>query len=86
MESSYSIIKISPSRYNLVTKYVKNSFGINLTEAKKQLVVNRLLKRVKSTGFQSIDQYIDFIFSNQGANEKKLLCDLLSTIVRSNFL
>lgn len=73
--------EISNQRFNQLIRFVKSNYGINLTEAKRSLVINRLSKRVRLRGsdFTSLDKYLDYIFSTSGVKEQSLLGDLLST-------
>lgn len=71
--------QISNEKFELLAKYIKNEYGIVLNETKKSLVVNRVFKRINSLNLASIDDYLDFAFSDSGRKEKDKLGDLLST-------
>jgi chemotaxis protein methyltransferase CheR len=71
--------RISKEGFEQISKYVNNTYGINLSEAKQNLVENRLFKRLRFLKMSSYAQYIRHIFEPGGRQELELLCDLLST-------
>ena len=71
--------RISKEGFAQISKYVNNAYGINLSEAKQNLVENRLYRRLKFLRMNSYSQYIRHIFEPAGKQELELLCDLLST-------
>lgn len=71
--------RITKDAFDRISKYVNYNFGINLTEGKRNLVENRLFKRLRLLRMDSYAQYIDHIFHPNGKEELELLCDFLST-------
>jgi chemotaxis protein methyltransferase CheR len=71
--------RITKEAFEQISKYVNRTYGINLSEAKRNLVENRLFKRLKFLRMNSYSQYIRHIFDPGGIQELELLCDLLST-------
>jgi chemotaxis protein methyltransferase CheR len=71
--------KISKEAFDQISKHVNRTYGINLSEAKRNLVENRLFKRLKLLRMKSYAQYIEHIFNANGRAELDLLCDFLST-------
>jgi chemotaxis protein methyltransferase CheR len=71
--------RISKEGFEQISKYVNRTYGINLSEAKQNLVENRLFKRLKFLRMSSYAQYIRHIFEPGGKQELELLCDFLST-------
>lgn len=71
--------RISKEAFDQLSKYVNRTYGINLSEAKRNLVENRLFKRLRYLRMGSYAQYIDHIFEPAGKQELDLLCDFLST-------
>ena len=70
---------IDRQSFNNIRKHVNQKYGINLSLSKKNLVENRLFKRLRHYNFESYSEYHDFIFSQKGRNELALLSDYLST-------
>lgn len=70
---------LSIQAFERISKYVRDSFGVNLTAVKRNLVENRLAKRVRQLGFQDLDEYINYAFSPMGKMELALMSDYLST-------
>ena len=58
--------KLSLNGFHRLCEFIRANYGINLTEAKRNLVINRLNKRLRSTGLKTIDDYIRFVFSDKG--------------------
>lgn len=70
---------LSIPAFERISKYVRDSFGVNLTSVKRNLVENRLAKRVRQLGFQSLDEYVNYVFTPVGKMELALMSDFLST-------
>lgn len=70
---------IDKRSFDRIRKHVHQRYGINLSLAKKNLVENRLFKRLRNYNFESYSEYNDYIFSPQGRRELALLSDYLST-------
>lgn len=63
-----------------VAAFIERIAGIQLPEHKRSLVETRLRRRVKATGYASIQAYLDFAFSPAGeATEQVLMLDALTT-------
>ena len=71
--------RISKEGFEQISKYVNRTYGINLSEAKQNLVENRLFKRLRFLRMSTYAQYIRHIFEPTGKQELDLLCDFLST-------
>jgi chemotaxis protein methyltransferase CheR len=71
--------RITNESFEQISTYVNRNYGINLSEAKKNLVENRLFKRLRFLKMGSYAQYIRHIFEPGGRQELELLCDFLST-------
>lgn len=55
------MVSITNSEYVKLGDFVKSNFGINLTEKKKTLIINRLSSTLENHGFQTFSEYYDFI-------------------------
>ncbi len=71
--------KIDRDAFEKISKHVNEHYGIHLTDAKLNLVENRLMKRLKHLKVESFREYTDVLFSKGGNEERSLLCDYLST-------
>jgi chemotaxis protein methyltransferase CheR len=71
--------RISQEAFEQISKHVNRTYGINLSDAKRNLVENRLFKRLRHLSMNSYAQYIKHIFEPAGKHELDLLCDFLST-------
>lgn len=57
------MINISDREFEDLSTYIKNNYGINLSEKKKTLVVGRLQNILVENHFESFSQYYDYIIS-----------------------
>lgn len=64
LESSLSEFEYSDDDFRRVQKIIGEHAGINLSEAKKSLVYNRLTKRLRSFGMRSFNEYLDYVDSH----------------------
>lgn len=63
-----------------VSKFIEQKFGIKMPESKKALLEGRLAKRLRALGFNSYEEYADFLFSKDGeARELGHFISVIST-------
>jgi len=74
-----SMPSLSDKEFGLLRDWVHAKAGIAMTDAKKQLVVGRLQKRVLHHGLQSYTDYHRMISSGQACDETQIALDLLTT-------
>lgn len=58
------MMNISDSEFENLSTYIKNNYGINLSEKKKALVVGRLQNILVENNFESFSQYYDYVISD----------------------
>ncbi len=74
------IAQISPHAYRRLSRFVTEHLGIKMPESKVTLVQSRLARRVREMGLESIDEYCDLLFSEEGtAVELRYLIDAITT-------
>jgi len=67
-------ISISDNEFNLFRSFIYDNFGINLTEVKRALLVNRLQKILRQGNFKSFEEYYNSIKKDQtGASVSELI-------------
>ena len=71
--------------FEKISRFVYNLCGINLHEGKRELVKARLNKRLKQGQFTSFNQYLQFVMTDEGAEELTAMIDSLSTNLTSFF-
>lgn len=59
--------------------------GIKLSQTKSNLIVSRLGRRVKSLNFRNFNEYLDFVESQAGRDERRKMTSLLTTNVTRFF-
>ncbi|MBF0273678.1 MAG: protein-glutamate O-methyltransferase CheR [Nitrospinae bacterium] len=73
-------IELSDKTFYKFSKLIYAQAGIVLGDAKKQLVKSRLIKRIRTLGLESFDEYFKYIEkSNFSGEEMILMLDAIST-------
>ena len=70
---------ISPKCFQQIREYVHRVAGINIGPEKSTMVTGRLWRRLEETGCAGYEEYLAFINSNAGADERLVMLDLLTT-------
>ena len=71
--------QISDAEFDAFQSFVYSHAGINLHRGKKALVCGRLSKRLQHYRLQTYQEYFDLIQSSNGAVERQICIDLLTT-------
>lgn len=71
--------QLSEKTFNRLGSFIQSEYGIKMPPAKKIMLQSRLQKRLKALGYQSFDEYCDYIFSTEGKLEIVQMIDLVST-------
>jgi len=74
-----SLISISDQEFKLFSSFIYDHFGINLTEAKRALLVNRLQKILRQYGYDSFEAYFEAIQQDRSGQGISELIDAVST-------
>lgn len=79
--SPYQQKEISDKAFNQIKGLIYSIAGINLSDAKKSLVVGRLNKRLRALKLQSFEDYYRYLTSKNAGREQELqlFVDLLTT-------
>jgi chemotaxis protein methyltransferase CheR len=76
---------LTPAQFETIAATVHRATGINLRSGKEELVRSRLIKRLRSLGLTSFDQYLDHIKADVSGQEMVAMLDLLTTNKTSFF-
>jgi chemotaxis protein methyltransferase CheR len=79
LRENSGMMAISDGEFNGLRGLIHQRFGINLTEQKRSLLVGRLQKLMRTRGFNSFQQYIDFLTGDKSEKGLSELVDLIST-------
>jgi chemotaxis protein methyltransferase CheR len=79
----YSPLTLSNDEFLQLRQFVLQSIGVNLTDAKRALVVSRLSKRIKSCGLDTFANYLKLVKANK--QEEEILFNLITTNVTKFF-
>jgi chemotaxis protein methyltransferase CheR len=77
--SGKGLISISDQEFQLFRTFIYNNFGINLTEVKRALLVNRLQRILRREGFTSFEDYYQAIQKDKTGHGTSELIDAVST-------
>jgi chemotaxis protein methyltransferase CheR len=76
---------LTDKQFSLIATLVRSESGINLTEAKRDLVYSRLVKRLRRLQMADFGDYIDFVGSSGGNEERRELISAITTNVTNFF-
>ena len=72
------MIEIKDNEFKELTVFLKNNYGINLTQ-KKNLIEGRLTNVLLEKGINSFREYLDLIYKDTSKNELTVLINKLTT-------
>ena len=75
---------LTDKQFAAIATLVRDEAGINLTEAKRDLVYSRLVKRLRRLRMADFGAYLDFVSAGTGAEERRELISAITTNV-TNF-
>lgn len=70
---------LSDSEFAQVQRFIYQSAGITLSDAKRALVCGRLAKRLHACQLKTYSEYLDLLQSGQSPDELQMAVDLLTT-------
>lgn len=73
------LMEISDQEFKLMRELIYRRFGINLTDQKRSLMVGRLQKIIRATGFNSFQQYYEHLENDSSEKALGELIDRIST-------
>jgi len=73
------LMQLSDDEFNLIRTLVYERFGINLTEAKRSLVVGRLQKTLRQLKFNSFMQFYEHLMQDKSGSALDALINQIST-------
>lgn len=71
--------KVSDKDFNLFRTLIYTNSGINLGDDRKDLLTNRLAKRIRSGKFESYRHYYDYVMGDSSGHELIQLLNMIST-------
>jgi chemotaxis protein methyltransferase CheR len=71
--------QLSHESYLRFAEYITKELGIKMPEAKQMLIQNRLLRRVRELGMQSVEEYSRYFFESPTAQEREQLINAITT-------
>ena len=75
-----SLPAMSNRDFTRVSQFVREEYGINLTDAKKVMVETRLRKRLQHSNCDGYDAYVEHLFTDEGRRaELPRMIDLITT-------
>lgn len=74
-----NMFNITDKEFKDFQSFIFNQAGISMADSKKQLVLNRLSKRLRHYGLAKFRDYYDLVHKAEFSEEKQMLIDLLTT-------
>lgn len=75
----YRAASMTGKDFQVIQEYVQRFSGIKVEPNKKVLLESRLGQRVRILNFDSYANYLQYVFSSQGTEERKNMMDMLTT-------
>ncbi|MBN2429367.1 MAG: protein-glutamate O-methyltransferase CheR [Deltaproteobacteria bacterium] len=72
-------MEITGDEFDLFRSYIHQKFGINLTDKKRSLLVSRLQKIIRESGFGSFQNYYEYLVKNNDHGQIQELINRIST-------
>ena len=72
------MLTINESDFQRLVQFVKKDYGINLSK-KKQLITGRLSNTIISMGFNTFQEYVDYLIKNKKPEDLELMLNKLTT-------
>ncbi|WP_370675621.1 protein-glutamate O-methyltransferase CheR [Pleomorphomonas sp. PLEO] len=78
--SDRSVDQLSAKNFRRLSAFVSSYSGIKMPSGKQTMLEGRLRRRMRSTGFESLDEYCAYLFDNGGLDtEAVALIDAVTT-------
>lgn len=71
--------ELTDKEFKKFQAFIYDEAGISISNGKKQLVLNRLSKRLRHYGLHKFNDYLSLVHNDGHAHEKQTLIDLLTT-------
>ncbi|HBE02599.1 MAG: hypothetical protein A2096_03810 [Spirochaetes bacterium GWF1_41_5] len=71
--------RITDQEFSVIRRLVYDQAGIALNDSKKQLVVSRLARRLRTLGFADFTQYIEYLQDHRNSDEWEQMINRIST-------
>jgi chemotaxis protein methyltransferase CheR len=81
-----TILQMDKESFVRLSTYITDVYGIKLPPVKKAMLESRLGKKVKQLGMSSYNEFLDYIFSEQGKKKELLNVVDLVTTNKTDFL
>lgn len=78
--SNYTQIQMSDKVFNQLSEFIYSNYGIKMPLHKKIMLQSRLQRRLRHLNMSSFDDYVSFVFSNEGEKKELVhMTDLVTT-------
>lgn len=72
------MLTLSTNDFHRLVNFIRQNYGIDLTK-KRQLIVGRLSNTIRSMGYQSFTDYIDYILTKKNPEDIEIMLNHLTT-------
>lgn len=76
---NFNNIPLKEKEFEKLSAFIFSNYGIKMPLAKKIMLQSRLQKRLRHLGIESFERYIEYVFSEKGAEEIIHMMDVVST-------
>lgn len=71
--------EMTEKEFSIISKYIKENYGINLASDKKSLVYSRLKNIIDKKGFESFSEYYDYLVNDKTGEASIIFIDKMTT-------
>lgn len=68
----------STKHFRHLSRFIQDNYGIKMPDSKQVMLESRLRRRMRQTGYSSIGDYLDYVFSPEG--RRKELVHMVDTV------
>lgn len=70
---------LSPAGFARLARFITSELGIRMPESKLTMVQNRLQRRVRELGLESVDHYSEYLFASSNGVEREHFINAITT-------
>lgn len=66
-ENTFKIPVLSDEVWGKLSPFIEGQLGIRMPDDKRHMLQNRLLRRVRHLGLETFEEYVDYLFTEEGS-------------------
>jgi len=78
-DAALDSLHLSPKGFVRFARYITSELGIKMPESKASMLQSRLARRIRELGFNSVEQYGEYLFSSNHGDEREYFINAITT-------